>query len=170
MQEVKTPARDEIPEKDKWDLTHLFVDVGKWHEDFISLEHAYPEVARWKGRVGESPKTLAELLEFDKQLDQKIERLYHYASLQQSEDSANPDYLARMAQLQNLLTKVGEAFAFMTPEIQAIDDEKFAQFINDEALATWKIRLKKIRRMKPHVLSGSGGTFARAWRHGTGRL
>jgi len=77
---------------------------------------------------------LADVLEFEKTLDQKVERLYHYASLQLAEDSANPDYLGRMAQLQNLLTKVCEAFAFVAPEIQAIDDEKFAQFLNDALL------------------------------------
>jgi oligoendopeptidase F len=153
MQENKTPTRDEIPEKDKWDLTQLFANVGKWNEDFAWLERSYPEIARWKGRVGESPHNLAEVLEFEKQLDQKIERLYHYASLQQAEDSANPDYLARMAQLQNLLTKVSEAFAFVTPEIQAIDDDRFAQFTNAPVLTPWKIKLRKIRRMKPHVLS-----------------
>ena len=70
-------------------------------------------IAQWKGRVGESPQTLADVLEFEKPLDLKIERLYHYASLQLAEDSANPDYLARMGQLQNLLTKVSEAFAFV---------------------------------------------------------
>jgi oligoendopeptidase F len=153
MEEVKTPTRDEIPEKDKWDLTHLFADVGKWHENFASLQRTYSEIARWKGRVDESPKTLAEVLEFEKSLDQKIERLYHYASLQQAEDSANPDYLARTAQLQNLLTKISEAFAFVAPEIQAIEDEKFAQFLNDPVLAPWRTKLKKIRRMKPHILS-----------------
>jgi oligoendopeptidase F len=41
----------------------------------------------------------------------------------------------------------------MTPEIQAIPDEKFAQFLADPALAEWRISLQKIRRMKPHVLS-----------------
>ena len=45
------------------------------------------------------------MLEFEKALDLKIERVYHYASLQLAEDSANPDYLARMGQLQNLLTQ-----------------------------------------------------------------
>ena len=147
------PTRAEIPEKDKWDLTHLFVDVGKWNEDFAWLQSTYSEISRWKGRVGESPQPLAEVFEFEKQLDQKIERLYYYASLQQAEDSANPHYLARTAQLQNLLTKVSETFAFLAPEIQAIGDEKFAQFLNDPALAEWRVKLKKIRRMKPHVLS-----------------
>src|ERR1043166_1127586 len=83
----------------------------------------------------------------------KIERLYHFASLQLAEDSANPDYLARVGQVQNLLTKIGEATAFVIPEIQAIDDGKFAEFMADPALAEWRINLHKVRRMKPHVLS-----------------
>ena len=58
-----------------------------------------------------------------------------------------------MGQLQNLLTTIGEVTSFMTPEIQAIPDEKFAQFLDDPALAEWRISLRKIRRMKPHVLS-----------------
>jgi oligoendopeptidase F len=149
----QAPSRAEIPENDKWDLSYLFVNVGKWNEDFTFLQRTYPDVLRWKGRVGESVQTLAECLEFEKSLDQKIERVYHYASLQLAEDSANAEYLARMGQLQNLLTKMSEAAAFLVPEIQAIEDEKFAQFLNDPALTAWKTSLRKIRRMKPHVLS-----------------
>ncbi len=33
-----------------------------------------------------------------------------------------------MGQLQNLLTKISEAASFLGPEIQAIPDEKFANF------------------------------------------
>jgi oligoendopeptidase F len=149
----QAPSRAEIPESDKWDLSYLFADVGKWNDDFTFLQRAYPDVLRWKGRVGESVQTLAECLEFEKSLDQKIERVSHYASLQLAEDSANAEYLARMGQLQNLLTKMSEAAAFLVPEIQAIEDEKFAQFLNDPALTAWRTRLRKIRRMKPHVLS-----------------
>src|ERR1044072_6390547 len=82
-----------------------------------------------------------------------MERLFHYASLRLSEDSANPDYLARMGQMQNLLTHVGEVASFLSPEIQAIPDDRFSQFLEDPVLAEWKIALKKVRRMKPHVLS-----------------
>src|SRR5436305_3556711 len=35
----------------------------------------------------------------------------------------------------------------------AINDERFAQFIADSALKDWRIKLHKIRRVKPHVLS-----------------
>ena len=153
MDETKTPTRDEIPETDKWDLSHLFSSADKWSEDFAWIQSTYPRLTNWKGRVGESARTLAELLEFDKALDLKIERVSHYASLQLAEDSANPDYLARMGQLQNLFTKIGETASFIVPEIQAIDDESFARFLDDPALKEWRTRLQKIRRLKPHVLS-----------------
>jgi oligoendopeptidase F len=153
MSDNKIPTRAEIPDSDKWDLTHLFADASKWQEDVAWITRTYPQITQWKGRIGESPQVLAELLEFDKQLDLKIERVYHYASLQLAEDSANNDYLVRVGQLQNLLTKIGEASAFIVPEIQAIDDARWQEFIGDRALSEWRIKLHKIRRMRPHVLS-----------------
>ena len=153
MTTPKILTRAYLPDSDKWDLTHLFSGANKWTEDFAWIQQTYPKLTKWKGHLGESAGTLAACLEFEKSLDLKIERVYHYASLQLAEDNANPVYLARMGQLQNLLTKIGEAASFLGPEIQAIPDEKFAQFLEDPALAAWKTALKKIRRMKPHVLS-----------------
>jgi oligoendopeptidase F len=150
---MQTPTRSEIPESDKWDLARLFADIGKWQEDFAWVKTSYPRIKEWKGKIGQSAKNLAECLEFEKELDLKLERLYHFASLQLAEDSANTEYLARVGQIQNLFTKIGEAFAFVVPEIQAIDDQTFAKFMADPALAEWRIKLHKIRRMKPHVLS-----------------
>ena len=153
MTTPKTLTRADLPDSDKWDLTHLFTGVDKWTEDVAWIQQTYPRITEWKGRLGESAATLGVCLEFEKSLDQRIERVAHYASLQLAEDSANPEYLARMGQLQNLLTQISEATSFLGPEIQAIPDETFAQFLKDPALADWKTALKKIRRMKPHILS-----------------
>jgi oligoendopeptidase F len=150
---AKTLTRADVPDSDKWDLSHLFNEVGRWSEDFAWLQQTYSKIADWRGCLGKSATSMAQCLEFEKSLDLKIERLFHYASLQLAEDSANPDYLARMGQMQNLLTKIGEAASFLGPEIQAIPDDKFAEFLEDPALAEWKIALRKIRRLKPHVLS-----------------
>src|SRR5436190_5884155 len=117
-----------------------FCRVGKWEGGFCLASGRYLQLHDWKGRMGESVETLAEVLEFEKSLELKIERVYHYASLQLAEDSTNNEYLARLGQVQNLLTKIGEASAFVVPEILAIDDEQFAQFIVDPALADWRIK------------------------------
>ena len=146
-------TRAALPDSDKWDLTHLFPSVDNWSEDFAWIQRTYSKITEWKDRVGESAETLAACLEFEKALQVRIERVYHYASLQLAEDGANPAYLGRMGQLQNLATLISEAASFVTPEIQSIPDEKFAQFLEAPALASWKTALTKIRRMKPHVLS-----------------
>ena len=150
---LSIPTRSEINESDKWDLTHLFAEVSKWQEDFAWLKRTYPKLQEWKGKAGESSQTLATVLEFEKSLELKMERVYHYTSLQLAEDSTNNEYLARIGQVQNLLTKIGETAAFVVPEILAIDDETFEKFIADPALADWRVKLHKIRRMKRHVLS-----------------
>ena len=147
------PTRSEIPESDKWDLTQLFVDVTKWQEDFAWLQRTYPTFEQWEGRVGESAQSLAAVLEFEKALELKMERVHHYASLQLAEDGTNNQYLARIGQVQNLFTKIGEAAAFVVPEILTIDDKMFEEFIADPVLKEWRIKLHKIRRMNPHVLS-----------------
>lgn len=147
------PTRADIPLADTWDLTPLYAVPEKWSDDFSKLQNEYPKIAEFKGRVGESATALRDCLEFDKQLSILIERLYHFASLKSSEDSSDAENLKREGLLQNLLTKIGEAGAFITPEIQKIDDATFDKFLNDPLLADWKISLQKIRRMKPHTLS-----------------
>ncbi len=150
---METPTRADVAESDKWDLTHLFANTSKWQEDFAWLQREYPKFEQWKGRVGESAQTLSAVLEFEKSLELKMERIYHYASLQAAEDSTNNEYLARIGQVQNLHTRISEAAAFVVPEILAIDDERFAKFVADPLLKDWRIKLHKIRRMKQHVLS-----------------
>lgn len=147
------PIRADLPAADTWDLTALYPDVAAWQADFEAVRADYPRLTEFKGELGHSAPALLAALEFEKQLGLQIERLYSYASLQNSEDGSDADYLSRMAQLQNLLTRIDEAGAFMAPEIQAVGDEAFAGFLADPTLAPWKVRLEKLRRFKPHILS-----------------
>ena len=147
------PLRADVPLADTWDLTALYPDAAAWQTDFDAVRAVYPTLAEAKGKLGESPMLLRAALEAEKALSLKIERLYGYASLQNSEDGSSAEFLGRMAQLQSLLTLIAEATAFFEPEVQAIDDDRFATFLADDQLAPWKIRLEKMRRFKPHILS-----------------
>lgn len=150
----RIPARSEVPVADTWDLSVLYPSDEAWQADFAALQAQWPALAGFKGRVTESPQTLLDVLEFDKALNLKIERLSHYAMLRISEDASNPEHLKREGLLQNLLTLIGEAGAFVLPEIQSLDDAAFERFWADPKLADWQISLRKLRRMKPHTLSG----------------
>ena len=147
------PTRTEVPTLDTWDLTPLYPDVAAWQAELDAVRADFPKFADFRGRLGRTAQDLLAALEFEKDLGLKIERLYSYASLQTSEDGSNAEFLAREAQLRNLLTLIGEATAFFDPEIQAIDDAAFHGLATDPALAPWKTRLEKLRRFKPHILS-----------------
>lgn len=142
-----------MPIADTWDLTQLYTSPEKWAAELKQLQGDYLKIVDFKGRVGESAPTLFACLEFDKQLSLTIERLHHYSSLKTAEDSSDAGNLKREGELQNLLTKVGEISAFLTPEIQAIDDATFQKFVGDPLLEPWAIALKKIRRLRAHTLS-----------------
>ena len=53
------------------------------------------------------------------------------------------------------MTRIGEATAFIVPEIQAIDDATFDKYLGDPVLSDWQIPLRKLRRLKPHTLSAA---------------
>jgi oligoendopeptidase F len=147
------PLRSEIPEADTWDLTHIFGTEEEYRELFSDLKNCYSNITEFKGHLGDSPETLLKCLEFEKRLQQIAERLAHYSSLKNSEDSSNNENLSRRAELTNLLTKVHEAASYISPEIQTVPDDKFQRFLDDPALTSWKISLSKLRRYKPHTLS-----------------
>jgi oligoendopeptidase F len=149
----RIPTRAEIPTADTWDLELLYPTAGDWVADFARLQEQYPRFAEFKGTIGKSPGSLHRCLEFDKELSLRVERLGHYASLRMSEDSSDAANLKRAAEYENLLTKVAEACSFISPEIQAIDDDAFEAFLAEPILVDWQISLRKIRRLRPHTLS-----------------
>jgi oligoendopeptidase F len=149
------PTRDQVRIEDTWDLTLLYPTPADWQAAFEKLQRDYVKAGEWKGRVGESAATLRAVLELEKALSLQIERLGHYASLATSGDSSNAEHLSREAQFENLMTRIGEATAFIAPEIQALDDATFERYISDAELAEWIIALRKQRRYKPHTLTAN---------------
>lgn len=150
-----TPSRAEVKIEDTWDLTPLYATDEGWEDDFKWLQEEFPKISQFRGHLGDSAQALRDALEFEKTLDMRIERLHHYASLKVTEDSSNNVSLTREARLDSLLTRVGEAFSFFSPEIQSLSDEVFAGFLSDPILVDWLIPLKKLRRLKSHTLSAA---------------
>ena len=149
------PHRSEVVPAYTWDLTPLYRDENAWEKDFKALQADYLQVLSFRGKVGASAQELREALEFEKKIDVRVERLIQYASLRVAEDSSSDASLSREARLDSLRVRIGEAFSFLGPEIQAISDETFDRYLSHETLAEWVIRLKKLRRLKPHTLSAS---------------
>lgn len=150
---VSVPLRAEMPAADTWDLTLLYKTEADYEADLEWVKKNYEALGQFAGHMGESAEKLLACLETEKELDLKVERLYHYAHLLQAEDGGDATHLARMSKLENLLTRVSEVCSFIRPEIQEIPDEDFEAFLSGPSLAPWVTSLRKLRRFKPHTLS-----------------
>ena len=151
----RVTARENIPESDRWDLALLYSDDTAWEKEFTALQKHYPQIGQFRGQLDKSPQRLLEALEFEKSIDQPLERLGTYASLRVSENAADPVFLEREARLQNLHTNIVEQCSFLSPELMAIPDQEFMALTTAPMLAPWQTALERLRRFKPHTLKES---------------
>ncbi len=148
----KVRLRSELDPADTWDLDRLYPSNEAWEAEFARYQELYPKYTDFQGRL-EEPGVLLECLEFDRECDILVERLYHYASLRTSEDASDNHHLKREGRLHQVLAKSAEISSFLTPELQSVSDETFAAWLADESLNEWHVNLQKLRRYRPHVLS-----------------
>ena len=144
--------RKDIPESDQWDLSPLYPDAAAWDADFEDLKSLLPKIEPLKGTVGRSKADLKAAIDLNTEWERRAERLGEYAHLRTAENVADGPANDRMGRFMGLATQVGAAFAFLTPEIQAIDDATWNAWVADPVFADERIALDKIRRYKPHVL------------------
>ncbi|HEX7449277.1 MAG TPA: oligoendopeptidase F, partial [Pirellulales bacterium] len=76
MPKVKSlPRRNQVRAADTWDLASLFADDAAWETAFKKWERRIGGFAKHRGRLGESPATLAECLKFESDFERAGERL-----------------------------------------------------------------------------------------------
>jgi len=155
---VASPAvsaeRSEIPDRYKWDLSTLYADEAGWAAAKDSLRKEIPQLARWQGRLGESPATLLAAMSDWEKAYRQLERVYVYASTLSDEDTR----VARTQQMQQqaaqVYSELQTATAFMRPELLAVGRPTIERFLAEEPrLTQYRMFLDDILRAAPHTLS-----------------
>lgn len=166
---IRIPERSEIPEAHRWDLSPLYASDDEWERHCAELEKRMEGYAAYRGRMGESLALFKEALEFDLVLSRELERLYTYAHLKSDEDKTNQRYMGLYGRAMNLYNRASELSSFMTPEIQALPEDRAKAYMDDPSMKDYGFMLEKILRYKPHTLSADmeellamGGELAQA--------
>jgi oligoendopeptidase F len=157
---AKSPAkgvallpRNKVKPSDCWDLGSLFAADELWEKAFDQWTQLISGFEKFKGKLGESANTIAELLHFDAEFDRSAERLGNYAFLKASEDQGNSNYQRMKGRFQHAATKAAEASSWIRPELMAIDSAKMNAFLAAPELSEWKLSLERVLRYRPHTLS-----------------
>ena len=146
------PKRSQVKPSDCWDLSSLFPGDPAWENSFKKWEKQIAGYEKFRGKLGQSPKTLAACLKFDADFDRLGERLGNYAFLKTAEDQANSTYQRMKGRYQHVATKAAEASSWIRPEILSIPAKSMARFLASKELSPWRIALERILRYRPHTL------------------
>lgn len=151
--QTEIPTRDQVRPEDAWDLSKLFENDQQWEEGLKKFTEMIEHIPSFKGTLGESAGHLYECLEYLTRVEYLGERLGYYAHLRYSEDAGDSGNQERFARFMKATSDASTAESYVEPEIQAIDTEHLETFMQDERLRDYRVQLRKLIRMKPHVLS-----------------
>jgi oligoendopeptidase F len=153
MAQTTLPARSEVKTADTWDLGSLFASDDEWEKAFAKWEKQIPRYEEFRGKLGDSPESLAAALRFDIQLERGGERLGTYAYLKTTEDTADGAYQAMIARYQNAASRAAQAASYIRPEILAIPSAKMKKYLDAKELKAHRLQLERLLRYKPYTLS-----------------
>ena len=147
------PARKDVPEKDKWNLSSIYKSDDEWEAALKALPELTKKAAAYKGRLGESAETLLAALKELEKANLAMETVYHYASLQHEADEDDSQATDRDGRAMMAYTQHETELSFIDPELQAIDEAKLREWISKPEFADYRIYIEKLLHFKKYILS-----------------
>ena len=145
--------RKDVAEQNKWNLSDLYSNESTWHKDKDDITRKLDEVAKYKGRLGESAQTLASALDMYFDMIKQYYRFADYAGRLSDEDLRISQNQSLTQQASHVGTEISEKTAFLNPEILKIDPEKINSFFKENKdLAQYKMFIEDIQRLRKHTL------------------
>ena len=146
--------RNEINEKDTWDLSTSFETDQKWEEELALLTENTKQAASLEGHLLDSAESLLDITERYLELSRRLEKLYVYAHMKNDQDTRVAKYQEYYAKAMTLYSQLDQVFSFYEPEFMAITEEQYQNFLAEEPkLQPYKHFFDKLLQNKDHVLS-----------------
>ena len=154
MEKKTLPLRSDVPVEETWNLENVFPGLEEWEKAKDEVLAAIPELADYKGRLSQGPKSLGDFLMLYENILRKAQRVMIYGMLESSVDTSNQKAQARYGQGQSVYVQLNAATSFLNPELMAIGFQKLRQWIQeDDRLTHLGHFLDELEREKEHVRS-----------------
>jgi oligoendopeptidase F len=148
------PPRSEIDKKYTWNAESVFPTPEDWEKAADQIPAMVAEVQTFKGRLSESPATLAAFMEVADKLNRLTGKVFVYTSMAVNCDSNDTEAAKQYGRAQGLLGQVRAALAFSQPELLAIGQDTLKTWIEQEPkLAVYEQYLDNLFRLQKHVRS-----------------
>ena len=145
--------REEIPQQYKWKMEDLYATNEAWEADFLKLQKGIEELSKFEGTLGQSAENLLKMHETLDHLNQIAEKVYVYANQRLHENTGNAYYQGLSGKAQMLIVQMGEAGAYIEPELLSIPENQLEEMLKAEGLSKYALFYKRLLRRKEHILS-----------------
>lgn len=146
----KILTRAEIPEKYKWNLTHIYPSDEAWQKDCDAVCAEIPAFAAYDGKVAEDPRAAIRAY-FT--LFEKFMPIYEYAFLRKETDNADPVAQGLKDKASRMYVQGMTVASFLQPELLAMDESVLKDMISDPEMKDYDTFLRNLLRQKAHTLS-----------------
>lgn len=153
MKTNSIPERKNVPAKDKWDLTSLYMSDSDWESDLSLIPVLADELCNFKGKLASSAETMRDALDTYCQLLMVMETSGNYAFLLVSADAGDSSNQEKYSRYMMTCSQADAKTSFFIPELQAIPDDEMKKRMERPDYADYKVWLSKKARMKPYILS-----------------
>lgn len=150
-----THAQETTDQQITWNLTDLYPTLDAWNVERERVNAEIQTIAQFEGTLGNSAQSLLAAFDAISTINKEGARVFIYASLGGDEDLRNAEGQERLSLARSMFASLGQATAFIAPEILAIGEETIEQYISDEpGLAKHAFQLRDILRQKQYTLGG----------------
>jgi oligoendopeptidase F len=148
------PHHSEIDSRYTWNAPSVFPSVEAWEAEFELVAGDLAGLQRYAGHLADGPATLADALDANQALKQRVYKLYVYASMDYAVDTQNQPAAKRYGRTQGLAARLAAASAFVGPEILAIGEATMRGWLAEEPrLAYLQHYVDNLFRKQAHVRS-----------------
>ena len=149
--------RADIPDRHKWNLSHIFSDWAAWQAAYAGLERKIGEYAALQGTLARGAEGLLTAMKLSDDIGQLTYKVWYFASLKHDEDQRDNQSNARRQQVQILFAKASQASAWFNPELLNVPLATVQQWMAANAdLAVYRFALEDLYRQHEHVLDDKG--------------
>src|SRR6476646_1553088 len=149
--------RQDIPDRFKWDLAHIFADWVEWQRAYDQLETQIGAYAALQGTLAKGADRLLAAMKLSDDIGQLTYKVWYFASLKHDEDQRDNQINARRQQVQILFAKASQASAWFNPELLEIPLPTVQQWMQETpALAVYRFAIEDLYRQQEHVLDEKG--------------
>jgi oligoendopeptidase F len=137
-----------------WDASSVFADEAAWDSTLETVLIRLPDLAEFKGHLGDSPDTLADWFDATERLQRLFGKLTVYSTMSYSVDVTNQVGVARTDRTRTAAAQLGAAMSFALPEMIAIGFPKVREWVaKSPRLAHLGHYFDRLERLQMHVRS-----------------